>query len=127
NICYTPGSYQDTDHNTSTPPVFVPGAPPSSPCLPNSADFNTTLTADGLPFFENFYAGGMRSVRGFRDNTLGPREGLSPNSSYTQPLGGAFKTIGSLEMYFPSLIKSPSARVSAFVDFGNVYRSAGDF
>jgi outer membrane protein insertion porin family len=30
-------------------------------------------------------------------------------------------------MFFPTLIKSPSARVSAFVDFGNVYRNADDF
>jgi outer membrane protein insertion porin family len=42
-------------------------------------------------------------------------------------LGGAVKTVGSFEMYFPTLIKSPSARVSAFVDFGNVYRNADDF
>jgi len=37
------------------------------------------------------------------------------------------KTVGSLEMYFPTLIKSRSARLSAFVDFGNVYRNADDF
>ncbi|NUS39057.1 MAG: outer membrane protein assembly factor BamA [Lysobacter sp.] len=129
NVCYTGGTFQDTDNNPATPPVFVPGPAPSQPCLTNSPDYQKTITATGLPFFENFYAGGVRSVRGFRDNTLGPREGLYAGAPYSQqqPVGGALKTVGSLEMYFPSLIKSPSARVSAFVDFGNVYRSVGAF
>jgi outer membrane protein insertion porin family len=120
NACFTPGTYQDTDNNPATPTVFVPGPPPTEPCLTSSPDYIRTLTASGLPFFENFYAGGTNSVRGFRDNTLGPREA-------GQPLGGAVKTVGSLEMYFPTLIKSPSARLSAFIDFGNVYRNADDF
>lgn len=34
---------------------------------------------DGLPFFKNFRAGGMGSVRGFRSNSLGPK-GLSEYS-----------------------------------------------
>ncbi len=84
------------------------------------------IVATGLPFFENFYAGGVRSVRGFTDNTLGPRE-ASRNGTYAQPLGGAFKTTGSLEMYFPTLLDTPAARVSAFVDFGNVYKDYDAF
>ncbi|MGO4781374.1 BamA/TamA family outer membrane protein, partial [Lysobacter sp. 2RAB21] len=46
---------------------------------------------------------------------------------YTQPLGGSFKTTGSLEMYFPTLLDTPAARVSAFVDFGNVYKDYDAF
>ncbi len=89
-------------------------------CAPGST-YDKTLVATGLPFFENFYAGGARSVRGFRDNTLGPRE-AAPGSTFLQPLGGAVKTVGSLEMFFPTLFDSPAARISAFVDFGNVFK-----
>ncbi len=105
NICYNP--------NTGTS---------SDPCETSSSDYVKTLTATGLPFFENFYAGGVSStgrVRGFVDNTLGPHV-LNPYG-YWQPIGGSFRTTGTVEMFFPRLIKSPAARVSAFVDFGNVF------
>ena len=124
NICFTAGHWQDSnnDGTPDTPLVWVPGPDPTDPCLPTSPDYDKTVTADGLPFFENFYAGGVRSVRGFRDNTLGPREAPFAGSSYLQPVGGALKTTGSLEMYFPTLLDTPAARASAFIDFGNVYK-----
>lgn len=116
----------DDDNDPDTPPVQPPRPDPSSPCLTTSPDYRRTIVADGLPLFENFYAGGVRSVRGFRDNTLGPRE-AALGSTFLQPIGGALKVVGSLEMYFPTLLDTPAARVSAFVDFGNVYKDFESF
>jgi outer membrane protein insertion porin family len=121
-ICFTAPTIP-TELNPDPPPP----PPPSDPCIPGtSPDFVKTVTASGLPFYENFYAGGSRSVRGFRDNTLGPRE-AAQGSTFLQPIGGALKTVGSLEMFFPTLLDSPAARISAFVDVGNVYRDLDSF
>jgi outer membrane protein insertion porin family len=95
-------------------------------CAPGSV-LDRTLTATGLPFFENFYAGGVRSVRGFSDNTLGPRSEITQGYYRGQPLGGSLKTVGSLEMYFPRLFDSNAARISAFFDFGNVFDGYDNF
>ncbi|WP_372015166.1 outer membrane protein assembly factor BamA [Pseudoxanthomonas sp. 10H] len=124
-LCYTAGSYVDTNGD-GTVDTYVPGPAPSDPCLPSSPDYDKTVIATGLPFFENFYAGGTRSVRGFRDNTLGPRS-ESIGGYRGQPLGGSLKTVGQIEMVFPRLFDSKAARVSAFVDFGNVYDGWDNF
>jgi outer membrane protein insertion porin family len=121
NVCFTAPTFVDSNGD-GIPDTTVPGAVPTVPCLPTSPDYAKTLRASGLPFFENFYAGGIAAagkVRGFTDNTLGPS--YTSGFGFRQPLGGSFLLAGSVEAIFPKLIDSPSARVSAFLDFGNVY------
>lgn len=76
-----------------------------------------------LPFFENFFGGGIKSVRGFEQNTLGPRD------SRNLPLGGDKKVITSAELILPVPFLSDykkSVRIVAFVDGGYVYGSDED-
>jgi outer membrane protein insertion porin family len=69
-----------------------------------------------LPFFKNFYAGGVGSVRGFQAASLGPRD-LNGDT-----LGGNRRVIGNIELLFPMPgIKDKSVRLSTFVDAGNVW------
>ncbi len=91
----------------------------------------------GLPFFENFFAGGVADVRGFRDNTLGPFSRFdsfgclgSNDRGCRQPLGGAFKTVGSAEIIFPtpfSKENSNSSKLAWFLDVGNVFKDFDSF
>ena len=78
---------------------------------------------DDLPLTENFFAGGLRSVRGFRANTLGPRDSLG------EPLGGDLKTVGTAELILPLPFAKDSNtfRITAFLDAGNVYGPDEDF
>jgi outer membrane protein insertion porin family len=69
-----------------------------------------------LPFFRNFYAGGIDSVRGYDDNTLGPRD------SNNDPIGGNILTVGSISLIFPNPFPD-QLRTSIFVDAGNVFHN----
>ncbi|RYY74340.1 MAG: outer membrane protein assembly factor BamA [Gammaproteobacteria bacterium] len=68
---------------------------------------------DRLPFFENFYAGGFGSVRGFERNSLGPRsspqETVSAVNSVWDDFNGDGK-VGDGELSGPVLFICPAGR-----------------
>ncbi len=72
----------------------------------------------GLPFFENYYAGGIAQpgqVRGYESYSLGPLD------AWGNALGGNFLVNGSTSLILPYPISRDSVRSSLFVDAGNVY------
>ena len=76
-------------------------------------------SADVLPFYKNFYAGGSSSVRGYRARHLGDRDVLSGD-----PIGGNQRILLNAELLFPVpgvREDNNSMRLSAFVDGGMVY------
>jgi len=76
-----------------------------------------------LPFFNRFFAGGVRTLRGYRTGSLGPRD------SRGNAAGGDFRTLGTVELIFPPpFVEEPGAtRFSLFTDFGNVFENDDEF
>ncbi len=74
---------------------------------------------DELPFFERYFAGGIRTVRGFESNSLGPRDPVT-----LLPIGGNLRVTGGVDYIIPIpfMEKPPtSVRLSLFYDVGNVF------
>jgi outer membrane protein insertion porin family len=69
-----------------------------------------------LPFFENYFAGGPGTVRGYAARSLGPRD------SYGDALGGNAMYAGNFELLFPPpfVKESSTLRLATFFDFGSV-------
>nr|WP_314707800.1 outer membrane protein assembly factor BamA [uncultured Comamonas sp.] len=84
------------------------------------------------PIFKNFYAGGLGSVRGFEQGSLGPRankyigvngiEQSYSEGSYSY-LGGAKKAVMNFELIapFPGAGNDKTLRWFTFVDVGGIY------
>lgn len=77
-----------------------------------------------VPPYENFFAGGPRTVRGYRDGSLGPLD-----TPYLNPYGGKLRTTLQANMIIPMPIESDgrSTRLTGFFDIGNVFAKPGDF
>ena len=105
-----------------------------------------------LPFTQHFTAGGSDSLRGFENNTVGPRGvQVTPSRVVTDPngnvilgdnsndtisistrsLGGNAMVLGGIELIVPTPFVEVdfdnSVRTSFFVDIGNVWDTEFDF
>ncbi|MCK4710892.1 MAG: outer membrane protein assembly factor BamA [Gammaproteobacteria bacterium] len=82
--------------------------------------FNETTD---LPFFEKYRAGGVRSVRGYDYNSLGPID------SQFASFGGNFQVITNSEVLFQidALGGADSFRLGLYLDAGNVFDEPQDF
>ncbi len=69
-----------------------------------------------IPPYQQFFGGGPDSVRGFREDWLGPRD------NFGNPYGGNFQITSQNELILPMPEKwRQNARVSLFFDIGNVF------
>lgn len=74
--------------------------------------------SDGeLPFYRNFFAGGVSSVRGFKSGSLGPRDNNDDS------MGGDRRFVNNLEFFVPvpGMKDDQSMRLSAFIDAGGIW------
>ena len=78
-----------------------------------------------MPFFKNFYAGGLGSVRGYEKYSLGPQNSMSQGYSRARPVGGNVQIVLGAEVIFPlPFVKDQRSVQSAlFFDAGNVFNT----
>jgi outer membrane protein insertion porin family len=85
------------------------------------------LSGKPFPLFKNFYGGGLGSVRGFEQGTLGATSCITPavepcpgSNSY---IGGTKSILVNAELIapFPGAGNDRTLRMFGFVDVGNVY------
>ena len=90
-----------------------------------------------FPFYENYYAGGFTTLRGFRSNTAGPKAVYTVNSNPSicsssscvnatdDSVGGNAVALASLELIVPTPFASDEARsqirTSMFLDAASVW------
>jgi outer membrane protein insertion porin family len=99
--------------------------------FPIGSDYALMLNADvgyakgfggkDVPFYKNYYVGGIGSVRGFDQGSVGPKF-MDTDGDITST-GGTRKVVANAEFFFPmpGAGKDRSFRISAFFDAGYVW------
>lgn len=109
---------------------FIRGSYQIQEYIPLNKQFTVALNGElgwgrglgGRPFpvFKNSSSGGLGSVRGFAQGSLGPRDGVPPNNV---AVGGPKKITLNSELIapFPGTGNDRTLRLFGFVDVGNVF------
>lgn len=80
--------------------------------------YGNQFNGQGLPVFENYYAGGIAQpgqVRGYGSFSLGPKD------LFGNALGGNLLVNGSAGLILPYPLSRDTVRTTIFTDVGNVY------
>jgi outer membrane protein insertion porin family len=90
--------------------------------LRGSLGYADDYGSNNFPFFKNFYMGGVRSVRGYRTSSIGPKYYNSAAGRW-YTTGGTKSILASAELFFPvpGLKNKESFRLSTFFDAGGVF------
>jgi outer membrane protein insertion porin family len=115
-VRYLRGSYQYQQ--------FVPFNKQFTGALNAELGWGSGMGSRPFPLFKNFYGGGLGSVRGFEQGSLGPRDSVTDIA-----LGGAKKININAEllMPFPGAGNDRTLRLFGFMDAGNVYAAGENF
>lgn len=81
--------------------------------------YGNSFDKNGLPFFENYYAGGTAQpagqVRGYDSYSLGPKD------NFGNAMGANFLVSGTASIILPYPLSRDTVRTSIFTDVGNVF------
>lgn len=102
---------------------YVPLSKDLTLYMSGEAGYGNGYSGDELPFYKNFYAGGMGTIRGYQTASLGPRVVNADGSLSDQRTGGNRRIAGSVELLFPlpGLGLDKSLRLGPFVDAAQVW------
>ncbi|MGH7797722.1 MAG: outer membrane protein assembly factor BamA [Candidatus Binatia bacterium] len=96
--------------------------------------FSKNNNDDGrdLPLFERYFLGGINSIRGFAERSIGPREpsgcdaSTPPVCTGTDVIGGDKSLVFNAELLFP-VMEQYGVRGVAFFDMGNSFNDGFSF
>jgi outer membrane protein insertion porin family len=90
------------------------------------------ILRNDLPLFDRYFPGGINSIRGFGERSLGPREAVTVTVSdsdapqgrrvktYLRPIGGSQQLIMNNEITFP-IVQQLNLKGVVFSDLGNAF------